>query len=431
MKLGEFFVALGFDIKGDQQLAQLQNSLGNAESKAIGLLAGVTALNAAFYVMVGSAAQAAVSLGKYALATGMSADELQRWQYAGKLANVQATEMEGAFKALQNAQETLKLTGEGGAAFTFFGLSPNQSVEDTLRRLHEVIQTGDVGASRMMAQQLGISENVFQFLRQTNLGLDQFNAKLALTEEHRKNLVGLNRAWLDVVGTLDQLKNRFAETFTKPLTAALVQLKLLLTVLGVFVQWLGGTTEGARLARIALMGVVIAIGLLAVALTAVASILGVVIALVAVIELELAPLTLLVFIITAALVALGVAVVALGVGFYHLFDVIRQGKFIDNWLANARKSVAELKRDIEAVAKVMSIFTPEGLTSLVVERLAERAASPSVAPAGGRSVQNHADIDVHVDGTGSPQATGREVGKSVKQSVLEAFYQGAQVAGEW
>lgn len=426
MKIADFFVALGFDVKGDQQLTQIDQRLKKAEIGALGLLAGVTALNVAFYAMINSAANAAVSLSKFALSTGLSADELQRWQYAGRLANVQADEMVEAFKAVQMAQTKLKLTGEGAAPFQFFGLSVNQSVPDLLKRLHQVIQTGDTGAARMMAGQLGISENVFQFLKQSNLGLNEYNAKLTLNSE---KLLELNRAWQSVVATVTMLKNRFAETFAGPLTVAARALKLAADGLGNFVVWLGKSTPLATALRWALFGVVVVLGLLFIALTAIVTVLGA--AVVAMKVLTIASIPLLAAILPIILV-LGVMAAALAgviVLFQDFWTQIEGGKSAFDWNDNLLftvKNVERLARALEwvldnwkKVSGITALFNPGvGLSMLTNEK--QLTNSIKGLPA---NYQQTNDINIHVNGARDPNATGRAVGVSLNRSLSDAARQ--------
>lgn len=426
MKIADFFVALGFDIKGETTLTRVDHNLKKAEINALALLAGVTALNAAFYAMVGAATGAAVALTKFNLATGQSADELQRWQYAGRLANVQANEMTDAFKAIQEAQTKLRLTGEGAAPFQFFGLSVNQSVPSLLKKLHEVIQTGDVGASRMMASQLGISENVFQFLRQSNLGLTEYNAKLTLSTE---NLLKLNRAWQSIVASLEMIRNRFAETFAGPLTAAARVIKFMVDSLGVFVVWLGKATPGATALRWALFGIVLALGALFVILSGVVLILGAF--LIAVKALTVASVPLLLA-IAPIVIVLGLMAVALGTAIVLIQDFWTQiagGKSAFDWNDNLLLTVKNVERLARAIEWVLDNWKKLSIISALINpgvgigMLQAQSAVTNGVRGLPANYQQTNDIKITVDGAKDPKATGIQVHRSLNRAISDASRQ--------
>lgn len=426
MKIADFFVALGFDVKGDQQLTQIDQRLKKAEIGALGLLAGVTALNVAFYAMINSAAGAAVSLNKFYLSTSQSTDELQRWQYAGRLANVQADEMTEAFKAIQMAQTKLKLTGEGAAPFQFFGLSVNQSVPDLLKKLHDVIQTGDTGAARMMAGQLGISENVFQFLKQSNLGLNEYNAKLTLNTE---KLLALNRAWQAVVASIEMVKNRFAETFAGPLTVVIKALKLATDALANFVVWLGKSTPLATALRWALFGVVVVMGLLFLALTAVVTVLGAAIVAMKVLTIAAVPVLAALAPIVIVLGLMGAALAGVIILFQDFWTQIEGGKSAFDWNDNLLFTVKNVERLAAALqwavdnwkkfSAITALFNPGvGLSMLTGEKQITNGIKGLP-----QNFQQTNDIDIHVNGARDPSATGHAVGKSLNRSLSDAARQ--------
>lgn len=432
MKIAELFVSLGFDVKGDSKIVTVEQNLGKAQGKALMLLAGVTALNAAFYAMMASATGAAVALGKFAVSTNLSSVELQEWQHEASKFNVTGDEVTATLSAINQAQAEIKL-GQGNIApFQFFGLSVNQSAFDVMKKFAEVSKGMDPGIARTMASQMGITDNMFQFLQQANLDLERFNKNLLLTGEEQARLVKLNRVWQDIVFSLGALKNRFADTFAEPLTKAANMLKDLIDKMAEFVDWLHSGSTGADVMKWVLLAIVAALGAAFVALTAVVTVMGVLIVVVKALSLAALPLlaALAPIVITIGLIVGALTVLVLLIddfwgaidGKDSLFDwndgLIFTIKNVE-LLAAAMTRLMETSDKIRATAKLL--FSG-GFNGSELKNIwsGEDAARPSRPSGAGGSVSQTNTVNVAVDGAGDPVAVGREVGKTVKQAIIEA-----------
>lgn len=432
MKIAELFVALGFKMEGGEKLEKVEKGLVKAELTAVKLLAGVSALNAGFVYMMSTAATAAVSLQKFALSTGLSTDELQRWQMAARLGNVQGEEITQTIEAIQKAQADLKL-GQGNIApWQFFGVSINQTPFEVLKTLHRQFQTMDPAIARTMAAQLGITENLFQWLRRDNLELEQFNQNLRLTAENQKRLQGINRAWQEISVTLIALKDRFAALFARPLEIALKAFKSVLDVVVRFVDWLNRGSLAANIIRGALVILVAGLLALGAALTVIVTGLGLAIGAMKLLTLaalpilvELAPIALVLGIMAAALVTLVTLI-------QDFWVACRGGKSAFDWNDNLLLSVKNVERLARAIEWVNSVVDKGGGWKNVfrlmnpltggAEWLSEKLLPAPDAGRAPSSVEQNNHTEIHIDGAGDPQAVGRETAKSLKDSIAEVSY---------
>lgn len=432
MKIAELFVALGFDVKGKDQIVTVEQTLGKAEGRALGLLAGVTALNAAFYAMVYTASQAAVSLLKFSTVTGESSDELQRWQREAAGFNVTGEEVRSTFVGINKQIADIKL-GQGNIApFQFFGLSINQSGFDVVKKLAEQIKTMDPAIARTMAAQLGISDNMFQFLRQSNVDLTKFNQQLILTGQEQKNLVALNRSWQEILFSLGALKNRFAASFAEPLEKVARVVKMAINVMAEFIDWLGRGTPAANFVKWALLGLVAVLGAAAVALAALTTALTFLLGAVKLLALglvpllaELAPLLLVIGLIGGALLALILLI-------NDFWGAIDGKESLFDWNEGLLLTIKNVERLAKAIEWVISLgdkfrlvgtyAAPGGFNEMLGDYLSSTV-HPTVKGTASTKVTQTANIGVHIDGAGDPAAVARQTGKSVKQAVNEAFGQ--------
>lgn len=431
MKIAELFVALGFDIKGDDTLHKVERNLAKAEGAAVTLLAGVASLNLAFYAMISSAAEAAVSLQKFESSTGLSSEELQRWQLAAKKAGIEGDEMVKTLTALQTAQKNVMLGQGDFSPFQFFGLSVSQDPFAQLKTLHEKFQTMDPAFARIMAGRLGISENLFQWLRRDNLELDQFNQKLLLTTAQQKNLWNLNKAWQDVLFTLSAIKNKLSEAFAEPLAAALRILKQFLLLAADFIEWLNGTSVAANITKTALLFIVAALGLLLAGLSALSVALGAVLIAVKLLALGLAPLAVAAapFLLVVGLMLAGIATLVLLID--DFWTACRGGKSALDWNEDLILTVKNVERMAHAIEWVITQL--DRLKKATTEHKGLSFLSNLLLPGSGlflpamagdkgggaTTVHQENNTKIHIDGAGDPKAVAGEAKYQWEKSISD------------
>lgn len=111
MKIADLFVNLG--VKGDgpaqKALTGVRGTLGEISASGLAAKAAVIGVLYGLQRLMTTSGQAGASLMSYAGATGLSAETLQRWQYAARQANVSAEEMEGSITGLQSAMINMQM----------------------------------------------------------------------------------------------------------------------------------------------------------------------------------------------------------------------------------------------------------------------------------------------------------------------------------
>ena len=77
------FVALGFQVD-QKKISQFSNSMGNAKIQALGVAAAVTTAAFAVIKFSDAAVRYAVELKNFAVQTGLSVSELERWRFVAE-----------------------------------------------------------------------------------------------------------------------------------------------------------------------------------------------------------------------------------------------------------------------------------------------------------------------------------------------------------
>ena len=190
----------GVSIGGEAVTALLAGNL------AVGLF--ISALSKAIQFVtkfITSVVDFTEELFKFNVATGISVQSLQQWQYAAAKAGVSGKEVANALKNIQLAQAQIQL-GEGNIApWALLGIDPKQDAPAVLWQIHERIKQSaglSEGMARLYAQKFGLSDDMYQMLRRDNLELSELNRNLAINQRQVTVFDKLN-------GAIGQAKMQF------------------------------------------------------------------------------------------------------------------------------------------------------------------------------------------------------------------------------
>lgn len=222
MTIAELFVQIG--VKGDgsvkKSLGGVNEGLGQIQSSALLAKAGLLAVVYGIERLTSGAAQRGMELQQFAAATGLSAQELQKWQYAARQFGVQGEEVAGSLKSIQAAMTSMILgkgapEGIGIIARMVGGFDPARArdtfyVLDKLKEFAKVAPP-DIGSS--ILKNFGVSDSMFQFLRQSNLDLNKIKPSLIYSDREIAQLAKVDAAWNNLFNTVKMFSGHIAAGF--------------------------------------------------------------------------------------------------------------------------------------------------------------------------------------------------------------------------
>lgn len=435
MKIAELFVALGFKVEGEGQLQRVDQNLNKATLSAGGLLAAVTAVNAAFYLMMNRAVDAAVGLDRWQKTTGGSIETLQQWEYGARKANVAAGTVADAIKQIQKTRADISLGNtEASQPWFLLGIDPRQDPLKVLAQLRTALTGMDPALARTMTSRMGLSEDMHYLLMQKQ----QFGS-LFVTQAEVDRLTKLGGAWKAFTFNVATAVTKFASAFADGMQRVLMHLDKIVTLFARFTTWLNSGTAAANGLKTVLGLIVIFLGLAAVALTGVVFLLGLL--KMVLIAIQLLPIVAALSAIVVVLALMGAGIVALVLLIQDFWTQIDGGKSLFDWNENLILSV----RNVERLAKAMEwVRDTAGAMGRAIKShfSSDRGygfgamgeamfgnpdgykaglARPRMSPSSGGGNSNSAKIDIHVDGARDPIVTGREVGRSVSRELSDSL----------
>jgi hypothetical protein len=170
MKLGEFFVELG--VHGAQgalsSVKNLVKAFGDLPVEAAGALLAVAGFEYGLARLTNRAIETAIGLKAFTSQTGLSGQELQRWQGVAEQANVSAEAVASSVSALEKNMAAIRL-GQGNIApFQMFGIGVNQNAFGVLNQLRGKIHGMPSAMATNMISQMGLDPNMVQVLKLSN-----------------------------------------------------------------------------------------------------------------------------------------------------------------------------------------------------------------------------------------------------------------------
>lgn len=421
MKIADFFISLGFEVKGKEDLENVDKGMAKAEFSGLKLLAGVTALNAAFYAMITKAVEAGTNLQRFALTTGLSAQELQKWQLTAVRGNIAAESMATAIGAIQKARASIAFGDSAAAApWMLLGIDPRQDPFKVLQQLQAQIMKLDPAIARQKLSEMGFGDDIFYLMRQNRFGPGNLNKNLIVSPEEVNNLAHLGGAWKEFLFTLGQVSTRFFSTFAEPLAAVLENLTKILAAGGKFVNWLESGTAGARKAMYALMGLLVGITGLGIALGLLA--LGPAGAIIGVIGVMIASVTTITLLIDDFWTACAGGKSAFDWGDENLLLTVKNvnalAQAIEFFIFVWDEAVAKIKTGKDLFSFGGDILRAAGGDS---SGLIGRFAADQVGPT--TNAQQTNNLHMHIQASQEAHQMGRDVGRIVTRHISDAFGQ--------
>lgn len=263
MKLGDAFVALGFDVD-DEKLKAFQDKIDTLEISML-KVSGVTA--AALYGLdrfIDSITRGAVALRDLHIQTGLSQDSLQQWAMAAHFSDI-ALPIETAQASIAALQSNLSKLYMGGGNARPFSLLLNadargMSAIEVLQRLHEQLP-GDIqrlgGMPNVISlmQEAGLDPHFVNLLMQTD---EQFKKTMddvkqyMLTNQQVSNLNALGFAAEQLHLKIDILEKSLGAAFAPTLISMMDQVPKILFNIGTALSHLTPLLEGLGVAAVVL-----------------------------------------------------------------------------------------------------------------------------------------------------------------------------------
>jgi len=225
MQISELFVKLGITgvDKFVEGFKKLDKGIKDFTTNAFYAKSAIAALIYGFAKMTQNAGNFGSKLALLSTRTGISAETLQRYAYAGELAGIKTEETLNAINSLQKQMDEFQITGEGPQwfhqLFSKVGGDVNKA-NDALYVFGKLQQYALSNASKMEKRTLlssfGLGDSTIAGMENGAYNQQAMAEAPIVDEQSIKVLAQINKEWAVLKANVGALKNNFVAAFAGP-----------------------------------------------------------------------------------------------------------------------------------------------------------------------------------------------------------------------
>jgi hypothetical protein len=433
-------------------MGRTTGTIKSAASAVSKLALLVNGINFALLATVNAAGRAGMGLRNFALNTGLSTDELQRWRHAGAVFGITAEGIQSAIEGLNETRAQFKLgEPQNVGAWQLLGVNPTQDPFEVVRKLRARLSSGalDAGVARNLLGRIGL-EGLMPILRSTEAEFERWSKSFIVSPKQIDQLARFNAAWnslkLSVTSAAEQLSVVLAPVLVRIARIAEGATERVAR----FARWLDSGSAAANITKHVLEGLLVVVLALGVGIAGLASALGLASAVISTASLAMAVLNPALLLGATAAVALVAGLAGLALLFDDFSTAAQGGKSYFDWsdgilftVENVNKLAAAITFVIDKVTALNKAWHASPLGKAFDRVAAQQEAirsqptddrffwqipSTQVSPAAltpstttNTSVRQEVNVDMKIDGARDPQAVARHAARSLNDEISAAY----------
>jgi hypothetical protein len=190
VNIGEVFVTLGVKGKGLGTLKDVAQMVANLPVDAAAAIAGMAGISLELGKMAEEAMATSIAFQAFSNQTGLSWQELQRWQLVAEQANVSTQTVATSVSTLERNLAEIRLGRGNIAPFQMLGISPNQNAFAVIEQLRQKIKGINPATATNLISQMGLSPEMMNVLRLTDRQFGEFAAHIhGINEKQEKDFL--------------------------------------------------------------------------------------------------------------------------------------------------------------------------------------------------------------------------------------------------
>lgn len=194
MNMGELFITLGFNAD-TVKVKDFVKSIGELPVMALEAVTALAGIDYQLLQITRNAMDAAVSFQMFGAETGLSWQELQKWQIAAEQANVSSSAVASSISALQRNMAEIRLGRGNIAPFQILGVNPNQDAFGVLQQLRGRIAGINPAMATNLISQMGLDPSMIHILQMTNSEFEKMGKNIrGMTGEEQGSFLKAKQA---------------------------------------------------------------------------------------------------------------------------------------------------------------------------------------------------------------------------------------------
>lgn len=203
MTIAELFVKLGVKGEGESKkaISGVKESLGDVKTMSLEAKAAILGVIYGLQRMMSDSMKTGQGLQNFATMTGLSAEQLQRWQYAARQAGQDNEDVTNSFKSMQDQIASMKLgQGAPGALAMLMdnvGFDENK-IDDIfymMGKLQDFAQKMPEDIGNKLLKSFGLTDGMIIAMRKNAFNATNFKNAPIYTDKEAAQLAKMGVAW--------------------------------------------------------------------------------------------------------------------------------------------------------------------------------------------------------------------------------------------
>jgi hypothetical protein len=219
VKIGELFIALGFDVD-DKKLKEFNEGIKTGVNELLKMSAIAAGALYSVNKFVSGAVDAATAMRNFTAETGQSSTALEKWRIVSTLKNsaIGADQVTASFKAMSSAISDVEMGKGNSGAFAMLGLNDvrGKSVGQVLEELRAIYKenpakwNNNLQTTTNQLKDIGFDPGMLQALMESSEDFEKLAKPFMQTEEEKKGLVDLGDAMVRFTKELQRMQTILA-----------------------------------------------------------------------------------------------------------------------------------------------------------------------------------------------------------------------------
>ncbi len=174
MNIGEVFVTLGIKGQGLGTLKEVAKRIADLPVDAAAAIAGMAGISFELSRMAEEAMRTAVGFQMFSAETGLSWQQLQKWQIVAEQANVSAESVASSISSLQRNLAEIRMGRGNVSPFQILGVNPNTDAFGVIEQLRQRIKGINPATATNLVTQMGLTPDMMHVLQLTDRQFAEF-----------------------------------------------------------------------------------------------------------------------------------------------------------------------------------------------------------------------------------------------------------------
>jgi ribosomal protein S13 len=233
VNIGELFITLGVKGQGLGTLKEVSKAIADLPLDAVAAIAGMAGISFELSKMAELAMKTVVGFQMFTSETGLSWQELQKWQIVAEQANVSTESVASSISTLQRNLAEIRLGRGNIAPFQMLVINRRQDAFGVIEQLRQKIKGINPATATNLISQMGLSPDMMRVLQLTDRQFTEFaNHVHGLNERQYKDFLQAKESLVQWEQTFRYFMFGIIAHFTEAIEKGL-QFKQLLVGLGI------------------------------------------------------------------------------------------------------------------------------------------------------------------------------------------------------